>query len=100
MPVDAIFMEIGAGLDDTLPVESIRYLGPKSKRELNAIGIKTVGDLKSIGVIDAYLMVKARGWTVNINFVWAMYAGLLGVDFDKIPAEFKEAVRKELAAAK
>lgn len=100
MPTDAIFMEIGAGLDDAAPVESVRYVGPKSKQELNAIGIKTVGDLKRVGVIDAYLAVKATGYPVNINFVWAMYAGLLGVDFDKIPAEFKAAVRKELAAAK
>ena len=91
--------EIGAHLDDAAPVESVRYIGPKSKVELNAIGILTVGDLKRIGVIDAYLTIKRKGYPASINFVWAMFAGLLGVDFHRIPLEFKAAVRAELEAA-
>jgi DNA transformation protein len=91
--------EIGAQLNDADPVESVRYIGPKSKVELNAIGIITVGDLKRTGVIEAYLTIKAKGYPVTINFVWAMFAGLLGLDFHRIPAEFKAAVRAQLEAA-
>ena len=90
--------EIGAHLDDAAPVETVRYIGPKSKVELNAIGIHTVGDLKRVGVIDAYLAIRNSGFPATINFVWAMFAGLLGVDFHRIPLEFKAAVRAELDA--
>lgn len=90
--------EIGAHLDDARPVESVRYIGAKSKVALNDIGILTVGDLKRIGVIDAYLAMISGGVPANINFVWAMFAGLLGVDFHGIPLEFKAAVRAELGA--
>jgi DNA transformation protein and related proteins len=96
---DLNLFEIGAHLDDSAPVESVRYIGPKSKIELNAIGIITVGDLKRVGVIDAYLTIKNTGLPVSINFVWAMFAGLLGVDFNRVPPEFKAAVRAELKAA-
>ena len=49
--------------------------------------------------IDAYLEMKSRGFAVSKNFLWAMYAGLLGVDFHKIPPEFKDVVNKQLASA-
>jgi len=91
-------MQIGAHLDDSAPVESIRYMGPTSKTQLNAIGIFTVGDLKRMGAIDTYLAVKATGYPVSLNFVWAMFAGLMGIDFGKIPPEFKVAVKAELQA--
>lgn len=93
---DINILEIGAHLDDSAPVESVRYIGSKSKTELNAIGIATVGDLKRIGVIDAYLIIKNKGLPVTFNFIWAMFAGLVGVDFHRIPTEFKAAVRAEL----
>jgi len=93
---DVHLMHIGAHLDDAASVDSLRYMGPTSKTQLNAIGIMTVGDLKKLGVIDAYLAVQATGYPVNLNFVWAMFAGLMGIEFGKIPAEFKEAVKTEL----
>ena len=99
MPSDINFTEIGAHLDDDAVVESVRYIGPKSKIELNAIGIITVGDLKRVGVIDAYLTIKSTGYPVTINFIWAMFAGMLGVDFHLVPLEFKDAVKAQLKAA-
>lgn len=93
---DINFLEVGTHLDDNAPIETVRYLGPKSKADLNAIGVYTVGHLKTKGVIDAFLEMKALGHHVGLNFVWAMFAGLLGVDFHKIPPEFKEAVKAQL----
>ena len=90
---------LGAHLKPDAPVESIRYLGPKSKRELNALNIMTVADLVNYGVIDAFLAVRAAGHPVTLNFLWAMFAGLMNVDFHAVPRELKEAVKKELATS-
>lgn len=94
-PIDPL--RLGAHLDADDPVEAIRYLGEKSKRELNAINIRTVGELVNYGVIDAYMAVKARGCPVTLNFLWAMFAGLMDVDFHALPREFKDAVKSELS---
>lgn len=89
-------LTLGAHLDMDAPVETVRYLGPKSKHELNTLNIQTVGDLVNYGVIDAYLAVKAAGYPVTLNFLWAMFAGLMDVDFHTLPKDFKEAVKTEL----
>lgn len=89
-------MPLGAHLNPDDPVDSVRYLGPKSKRELNELNIMTVADLVNYGVIDAFLAVKAAGHPVTLNFLWAMFAGLMDLDFHKIPKEFKGAVKSEL----
>ena len=92
-------MSVGESVPDDTPVEAIRYLGPSSKNQLGAIGITTAGELKRMGVIDAYLTMKHAGMRVSLNFVWAMYAGLMGWDFGAIPPEFKQAVRREIDLA-
>ena len=89
-------LTLGAHLDMKAPVETIRYLGPKSKHELNALNIQTVGDLVNYGVIDAYLAMKAAGYPVTLNFLWAMFAGLMDVEFHALPKDFKEAVKGQL----
>lgn len=91
--------QIGSHLADDAPVESVRYLGPKSKDTLNALGIMTVGDLKREGVIDTFLKIKRAGFPASLNFVWAMYAGLMNIDFHRVPPEFKDAVKAEIAQA-
>lgn len=89
-------LRLGAHMDPDAPVETVRYLGPKSKHELNALDIQTVGDLVNYGVIDAFLDVKARGYPVTLNFLWAMFAGLMDVDFHALPKDFKDAVKQQL----
>lgn len=87
---------LGAHLDADAPVETIRYLGAKSKRELNAINIRTVGELVNYGVVDAFIAVRQVGHPVTLNFLWAMFAGLMDVDIHTLPREFKDAVCAEL----
>lgn len=91
--------QVGSHLDDDAPVESIRYLAGKSKAVLNAVDIHTVGDLKRTGVVDTYLRIKAAGFPASLNFVWAMYAGLMGSDINCLPPEFKDSVKAEIKNA-
>lgn len=88
--------KFGTHLGTDAPVDAIRYLGAKSKRELNAINIRTVGDLVNYGVVDAFIAVRQTGHPVTLNFLWAMFAGLMDMDIHALPREFKDAVCAQL----
>ena len=90
-------IRIGEGRDDRLPVESLRCLGPKMKEHLNAIGIVSVGDLKEMGVMDAYLALIKTRIKPNPSYAWALFAALLDVEFHQVPPELKDAFRAELS---
>jgi hypothetical protein len=97
--IDEAGIAVGEGVADDTPVAALRWLGAKSGAQLGAIGIHTAGDLKRVGVIEAYLMMKRAGMPASLNFVWAMYAGLMGWDFRAIAPEFKAAVKAAIRDA-
>lgn len=88
--------QIGAAIDDATLVEDLRSIGPKSKKQLNAIGIFTAGDLKREGVLDTYYTLLSVGVKPNLNYVWAMMSALLDVEFSRVPQDLKDAIRKEM----
>jgi DNA transformation protein len=60
-------------------------------------GIRTIGELRGLGAVKAYVRVKAmprRG--VSVNLLWAMAAGLKGRDWRKITAEEKASLLLEV----
>jgi DNA transformation protein and related proteins len=80
-----------------LPVTMLRNLGPASTMMLAEVGIRTIGELRTIGAAKAYVRVRAvrsRGATVNL--LWSMAAGLDGRDWQKVSAEEKESLLAEV----
>jgi DNA transformation protein len=62
---------------DNLPVASLRNLGPKSAMMLAEAGVRTIGELRALGVVRAYLRVKSlRPKSASLNLLWAIAAGL------------------------
>ena len=60
-----------------LPVASLRNLGSKSAMMLAEAGISTVGELRALGAVRAYLRVKSmRPKLASLNLLWAIAAGL------------------------
>jgi DNA transformation protein and related proteins len=58
------------------PIESLLNLGPKSSEWLRDAGITTIDDLKRLGPVLAYRIVKQRQPKVSLNLLLALAAGL------------------------
>ncbi len=75
-------------MTDADPIESLKNLGPISSRSLREIGICTIGDLRRIGSVEAYVMLKMHGKKFNTVMLWAMEMGLQNRHWQSItPAE-------------
>ena len=69
--------------------------GPVTRSWLSSIGVSTVDDVRRIGSGEIYRVLKQRGLPVSLNLVYALEGAILGVSWNKIPAD----VRAELRAA-
>lgn len=77
------------------PIESLPNLGPKSRQWLRDAGIATVADLKQLGPVVAYRLVKQRQPKASLNLLWALAAGLKGKDWRDLSDATKKRLRKE-----
>jgi DNA transformation protein len=77
------------------PIESLRNLGPKSSRWLREAGISTIAELRRLGSVAAFPLVKQRQPKAGLNLLWALAAGLKGIDWRKLTEETRTQLRTE-----
>jgi DNA transformation protein len=56
---------------------------------LVAAGIKTVSQLKRLGSVRAYAMVKATGANASLNLLWAIEGALTGLPWQVVAKEHR-----------
>lgn len=78
------------------PIESLPNLGPASSRWLREAGIDSVSQLRKLGAIEAYLLVKRRQPKASLNLLWALAAGLEGRDWRALTDQEKTALKQTL----
>ena len=66
--------------------ETMRNLGPVSAGWLRQAGIDTVAELKRVGPVAAFQMVKQRQPMASLNLLWAFAATLAGKDMRDLTA--------------
>ena len=82
---------------DSGPLSGLRNLGPASVLMLAEAGIHTVGELRAIGAVKAYVRVKAvRSRGASVNLLWSMAAGLDGRGWQEVSAKEKESLLAEV----
>jgi DNA transformation protein len=82
---------------DSHPVSALSNLGPKSALMLAEAGIHTIGELRAIGAVKAYLRVKEnRKRGASVNLLWSMAAGLDGRSWQDVSAEEKTLLLAEI----
>lgn len=59
-------------------IADLPNFGPKSQQMLLQAGIKTVGQLRKLGSVRAYLQVKRSSGKASLNLLWAMEGALTG----------------------
>jgi len=55
---------------------SFRNLDPKSKLMLHKVGIHTMNQLRALGAVKAYALVKRSGANASLNLLWALEGAL------------------------
>ncbi|MEM1271953.1 MAG: TfoX/Sxy family protein [Bacteroidota bacterium] len=60
----------------SLPISTLRNLGPRSARMLEGVGIHTRADLEQFGPALAYAMVRDAGYGPGKNLLWAIAGAL------------------------
>jgi DNA transformation protein and related proteins len=70
-------------------VSTLRNLGSKSERWLNEIGVCSKEDLEKPGSIEAYRLLKQKGYPVSLNLVWAIEGALTDTDWRDLPSDLK-----------
>jgi DNA transformation protein len=77
------------------PIEDLPNLGPKSSQWLRQIGVTTIADLKQLGPVVAYRLVKQRQPRASLNLLWSLAAGLKGQDWRTLTDQTKDRLRRE-----
>ena len=76
--------------------ESLRNLGPASRAMLEAAGVTTVEQLRSLGSVGAYLAVERAGASPSLNLLWALEGALAGRDWKEVARHDRTALLMQL----
>ena len=72
-----------------LGLGELRNLGPKSQAMLAAAGITTLEQLRHLGSIRAYRLVKATGANASLNLLWALEGALASQPWQEVAREHR-----------
>ncbi|RZL31922.1 MAG: transcriptional regulator [Rubrivivax sp.] len=73
-------------------------LGPKSREQLAAVGIRTPGQLQACDAFEVYARIKARWPGASRNLVYALLGAQEGMDWRVIARERRTEVLLRLDA--
>ena len=74
-----------------------RNLGPKSSEWLAAVGVHSLEDVEQLGVVEAYLRVKAAfPDRVSLNMLWGLQGALMEIPWNQIPEDIKQDLLKQV----
>jgi len=88
------------------PIHELRNLGPACERDLNAVGIYTLADIKEHGVEGTFLQMmqgrrkrsqaqkKGGGKCFNAAYLYALYGAVHDLDWREIPEAKKREFKK------
>ncbi len=75
----------------------MKNLGPKSTEWLASVGVHSLEDVARLGVVETYKRVKAaHPEKVTFNMLWGLQAALLGIQWNELPQDIKDQLKKEV----
>ncbi|MGN6825811.1 TfoX/Sxy family DNA transformation protein, partial [Neisseria sp. P0019.S002] len=69
-------------------------VAPQTLAALQALGIRSVEELRDTGSVQAFLLLKAAGLTVTRSTLWQLEALLLGIKSQELPQTQKTALEQ------
>jgi DNA transformation protein and related proteins len=83
-------------IDASDPVLNLLNIGPRSAEWLEEVGVRTVGDLRDLGAILAYCIIRDRHEEATIHLLYALHGALEGKRWDRLTAEEKISLKTAL----
>lgn len=77
----------------------LRGLGPRSREWLSRAGIRTAGQLRELGAVEAFRRVREHEDAASLNLLWALEGALTGRDWKEVARTERERLLRELGAA-
>jgi len=75
----------------------VKNIGPKSKQWLASVGVHTLDDVVSLGVVETYKRVKeAYPEKVSLNLLYALQAALLDLPWNDLPPDMKKELKQQV----
>ena len=75
----------------------MKNMGPKSSEWLASVGIHTLDDVATLGVVGAYKRVKAAyPDKVSLNLLYGLQAALLDIAWNELPPDIKAELKKQV----
>ena len=96
-----MFADVGCSTTESEldePIENLRNIGTTSAQWLRSVHISTIADLKRLGPVLAFLVVKRRHAQVSLNLLWALAAGLTDRDWRDLTEAQRTRLKRELEA--
>ena len=79
----------------SMDIKHLRNLGPTSAEWLIAVGIETIDDLRRLGAVAAFQLVRQHQPRASLNLLWALAAGLEDRDWRELLPEEKAALKQQ-----
>lgn len=74
-------------------------LGPKSADMLRRAGIDSARQLRELGSVRAYILVRDAGIPVSLNLLWALEGALCGEHWQEVARRHRTSLLMALDAA-
>jgi DNA transformation protein len=75
----------------------VKNLGLKSKEWLASVGVHTLDDVVSLGVVETYRRVKAAyPEKVSLNLLYGLQAALLDLPWNELPPDIKQELKQQV----
>jgi len=77
----------------------IRNVGPKSAAWLRQVGVRSLEDLRTTGVVPTFMKVRRAGFRPSLNLLYAMEGALLDCHWQEVPEERRAELLQSVEAA-
>lgn len=73
-------------------------LGPRSQAMLERAGINSVPQLRELGSVKAYALVRRANGGASLNLLWALESALSGIPWQQVAREHRTSLLLALEA--
>ena len=88
-------MKRGNGEAETSELSALQNIGKVTERWLHGIGVHDEEDLRRMGAVQAYRLIRAKESSATENLLYALQGALTGTPWNDLPAPIKEMLLRQ-----